>query len=153
MGSNLTSRNQSGRPRSALGHSLARGPARRWRSARPGVESLEGRLVLSTLTVTSPADDGPGSLRAAVLGAHGGDTIQFSPALKGQAIHLTCGEIAIGQGLTILGPGAGKLEVDAGGHSRVFDVTAATASVTLSGLTISGGSAAQGGGVLVQGAP
>ena len=41
--------------------------------------------------------------------------------------------------------------MDAGGTSRVFDVTSATATVTINGLTISGGNAEDGGGILDQG--
>ncbi len=52
----------------------------------------------------------------------------------------------IGESLTIEGPGASQLDVDAGGSSRVFDITSSSATVTLSGLTISGGTAADGGG-------
>jgi hypothetical protein len=112
---------------------------------------LEDRVVLSTLTVTSAEDGGTGSLRAAIVAAQVGDTIQFAPRLNGQTIHLSGGELAISQSLTIQGPGAGRLDVDAGGAGRVFDITSPSASVTISGLTIGGGSAAQGGGVLMQG--
>ncbi len=115
------------------------------------MESLEGRLVLSSLTVTSAADSGPGTLRAAIAQAQAGDTITFSPRLDGQTIRLTSGELAIGQSLTIKGPGAGLIDVDAGGTSRVFDVTSASATVTISGLTISGGNSEDGGGILDQG--
>jgi hypothetical protein len=127
----------------------SRKPSRR--RLNPHLELLEGRVVLSTLVVTSASDSGTGSLRAAIAAAQSGDTIQFAKSLKGQTIHLSSGELAIGQSLTIQGPGAGKLDVDAGGLSRVFDVTSASAAVTISGLTISGGSAVQGGGLLDQG--
>ncbi len=52
-------------------HRLAprRQPPRR-RAAVPRLERLEDRTVLSTLTVTSIADSGPGSLRAAILTAN-----------------------------------------------------------------------------------
>src|SRR5205809_5960948 len=46
------------------------------------VESLEGRLLLSTLTVTSLQDSGAGSLRAEIAAAQSGDTIVFSATLS-----------------------------------------------------------------------
>ncbi len=125
-------------------------PARRRRRSLR-FEPLEGRLVLSSLTVTSAGDNGPGTLRAAIADAQAGDTIKFAASLDGHTIHLTSGELAIGQDLTIKGPGAGLLDVDAGGTSRVFDVTSASATVTISGLTISGGNSEDGGGILDQG--
>jgi hypothetical protein len=112
---------------------------------------LEGRVVLSTLAVTSAADSGTYTLRAEIAAARDGDTIVFDPNLNGQTIHLTGGELAIGVGLTIQGPGAGLLDVDAGGNSRVFDITSSSAKVTISGLTISGGRATVSGGRLDQG--
>ncbi len=123
----------------------------RRRRRRPILENLEGRLVLSTLTVTSAADSGTGTLRAVIAAARPGDVVRFSPRLDGATIHLTSGELAIAQGLTIAGPGSGLLDVDAGDSSRVFDVTSATATVLISGLTISGGAAEDGGGILDQG--
>jgi hypothetical protein len=138
-------------PRNA---NLLQGPStarRRRRRLAPGLEPLEDRLVLSTWTVTSAADNGSGSLRATVAAAGRGDTILFASGLDGLTIHLTSGEIGIGQNLTIRGPEAGLLAVDAGGSGRIFDITSATAAVRISGLTISGGSAEAGGGILDQG--
>ena len=89
------------------GGSVAR---RHRRRLAPGLELLEDRLVLSTWTVTSAADSGSGSLRATIAKAGSGDTIRFASGLFGQTIHLTSGELEIGQNLTIQGPGAGLLE-------------------------------------------
>ena len=123
----------------------------RHRRSAPRLEALETRLVLSTLTVTSSADSGLGSLRAAIAAAGSGDTIVFASRLGGRTIRLTGGELAINQSLTIKGPGAGMLDVDAGGSSRDFDITSASATVLISGLTISGGNSEDGGGLLDQG--
>jgi hypothetical protein len=119
---------------------------------RPQLEVLEDRTLPSTLTVTSAADSGAGSLRAEITAAHRGDTIVFAPKLDGQTITLTSGELLINKNLTIAGPGAGNLTVSGNHTSRVFDVAKGT--VTLSGLTISNGSAngststtIQGGGI------
>ena len=66
------------------------------------------------------------------------DVITFSPSLFGQTINLTVDELPISDNLTIIGPGANQLTINAGGLSRIFDVTAAKA-VTISGLTLKGG--------------
>ena len=124
---------------------------RRRRRLSPRLEVLEDRLALSTLTVTSGADSGTGTLRAEIAAANSGDTIIFSPALDGDTIHLTSGELAIGENLSIKGPGASLLDVDSGGFSRVFDITSASVAATISGLTVSGGKAENGGGILDQG--
>ena len=54
----------------------------------PRLEALEDRTVPSTLTVTSAADSGPGSLRAEIAAASSGDTIRFDQDLVGQTITL-----------------------------------------------------------------
>src|SRR5262245_44452220 len=74
------------------------------------LEQLEGRLVLSTLHVTTLADGGVGSLRAAIAQANahtGADTIDFQPGLTG-TIALTGGELDISDDLTINGLGADR---------------------------------------------
>jgi hypothetical protein len=91
----------------------------------------------ATLTVTSTADDGPGSLRKAISDAAPNDLIVFDPALDGQTISLTSGELLIARNLTIRGLGADRLTINANGLSRVFNVD--TTVATLSDLTITGG--------------
>src|SRR6266436_1213282 len=59
-------------------------------------------------TVTSTADDGPGSLRTAISDAAAGETITF--AVTG-VITLTSGELLITNDLIISGPGASLLTV------------------------------------------
>jgi hypothetical protein len=114
----------------------------------PQLEVLEGRCLPSTLTVTSIADSGPGSLRYEIAAAKSKDTIVFAPSLDGQTITLTSGELDLTKNLTIQGPGGGQLTISGGGNSRVFEVASKT-TVTLSGLTISNGTAANGGGIYV----
>jgi len=117
---------------------------------RPIFEALEERAVLSTYHVMNNADDGTGSLRAAIVAANahlGADKIVFDASLSGQAIALTSGELLITDDLTINGLGASNLTVSGNNSSRVCEV-AATANVTLSGLTITGGRAVSGGGIL-----
>ena len=112
---------------------------------------MEDRTLLSTLTVTNNNDSGKGSLRFEIAAASTGDTINFSSKLKGETITLTSGELLITESLTINGPGANQLSVSGNNASRVFEV-AAGQNVTISGLTITKGYAAeQGGGILNDG--
>ena len=123
-------------------HSSARKHSRRSpakpRAFRPRSELLEGRALLTTLTVTNTLDSGHGSLRFEIAHANKNAIIEFAPSLDGQTITLTSGELDITTGLTIQGPGAGQLTISGGKNSRVFDVNA-SAPVVLSGLTVTGG--------------
>jgi predicted outer membrane repeat protein/parallel beta-helix repeat protein len=110
---------------------------------RPQLESLDDRLVPSTLTVTNAADSGAGSLRADIAAAKSGDTIVFAPSLVGQTITLTSGELSITTGVTIQGPAADQLTVSGNNQSRVFEVNASQ-PVVLSGMTITQGNGAGG---------
>src|SRR6266852_4867962 len=96
-----------------------RKPDRQGRSFVPRLELLEDRTVLSTLTVTNPADSGDGSLRTAIAAAQSGDQIVFDTSLKGQTITLTSGPLAISQSIDIEGPVAGQLAVSGNHASRV----------------------------------
>jgi hypothetical protein len=104
---------------------------------RPALLHLEGRTLPSTLTVANLHDHGAGSLRAALAQARGGDTVAFDRSLGG-AITLTSGELQVGPGVAVKGPGAGRLSVSANHASRVLEVLPG-AGVALSGLTITGG--------------
>jgi len=102
-----------GRPTAA-----ARQPAR----ARLGLEALGDRIVPSTFHVTTLADTGPGSLRAAVAGANahaGADTVVFDKGLTG-TIALTGGQLDVTDDLAINGPGAAKLTVSGTDHHVYF---------------------------------
>ena len=92
-----------------------------------------------TITVTSNADSGTGTLRRAINTASNGDVINF--AVTGTII-LTSDELLVDQNVTIQGPGARDLKVvrsSAAGTPdfRIFEITAP--NVTISGLTISNG--------------
>jgi hypothetical protein len=121
------------------------------RRFRPGLDRCEDRTLLSMLTVLNANDGGSGSLRATIVAAADGDTIVFDPSLAGATIHLTSGELVLDKGLTIDASGVGGVTVDAGGASRVFHITTAGVSDTLTDLTISGGLAPIGGGILNEG--
>ena len=95
----------------------------------------------ATVTVTTANDSGAGSLRDAISSSSTGDTIDFAPALDGQAITLTSGALVIPHALTISGPGAGSLTVSGNNASPVFAVQASSGGdVTISGLTVTAGS-------------
>ena len=136
---------------SALGRRCVTRSSRN-RRLRPTVLALEAREMLSTLTVSSTADDGSaGTLRAAIAQANsdgGGDTIIFSSLFDTpQRITLTGGQLELTgttAGTTITGPGAGLLSVSGDNASRVFLVDA-NVSASISGLTVSGGNAGQNG--------
>ena len=89
--------------------------------------------MLSTLTVTSGADSGPGTLRQAIVDAADPATRSF--AKKVNTITLTTGELDIAKNLDIEGPGAKKLTISGNDVSRVFAISAGE-TVTIGGLRI-----------------
>jgi len=98
----------------------------------------------ATITVTSLADTAgscPGAsctLRAAMTSAIAGDQIVFSSALTlPGTITLSGGQLLIDRNLSIVGPGANRLTLNAGALARVLNHTAGVA--TISGLRIAGG--------------
>jgi hypothetical protein len=132
----------------------SRGPRCQGPRCRPRLEALEDRWLPSTLTVTSPLDDGSsGTLRATIAAAGSGDTIVFDSSLNGKTITLNGNELLLNKNLTIQGPGATNLAISANHLSRVFEVAANT-QVTLDDLTIRDGSGSglyDGGGLFNQG--
>ena len=98
----------------------------------------------ATFTVTSLADNGGGSLRAAIASANaaaGADTIAFQAGLTG-TINLSSGELLISDSLTIAGPGASRITINANQTSRVFHIDdngPDGRAYAISGLTITGG--------------
>src|SRR5207249_11120013 len=102
----------------------------------------------ATITVTNTNDSGPGSLRQAILNASSGDTINFAPSVT--TVTLTSGELVIDKNLTITGPGANRLTVQRSTRaSRIFHISSSTATVSISGMTISNGYTSDpGGGIL-----
>src|SRR5262245_34529327 len=73
----------------------------------------------TTLTVSDLGDRGPGTLRQAIADSNSGDTIVL--AVSGTII-LTSGELATDADLTVQGPDAASLQVEAHTH-RVWHVT------------------------------
>lgn len=112
------------------------------------------------LIVTNPNDSGAGSLRDTIAATSDGDTIQFDPALNGQAITLTSAQLEIiTKGISIEGPGTSQLTVQRSTATdtpafRIFYIRS-NSPVTISGLTISNGNVADdgGGGILAYAHP
>lgn len=125
-------------------------------------EPLEDRRMLAVITVNSTTDivdlsDNLTTLREAVFAANlvdGPDEIVFSlPGSDPQTIVLTEGQIEVRRDLTITGPGADLLTIDASGSdptpgednhdgSRVFRLISgrgAAIDVSISGVTLTGG--------------
>src|SRR4030095_1771783 len=103
----------------------------------------------ATITVTNNNDSGPGSLREAISDSSAGRAIDFDSSLNGQTITLN-GDLLIDKNLTIAGPGANLLVLDANQSGRVFLINAAI-EATISGLTIVNGFGDFGGGILNNG--
>src|SRR5262249_17764118 len=124
---------------------------------RPRLEVLEDRTVPSqvTLTVSSLADTGPSTLRAAITTADSGassNTYAINFSVTG-TITLESALPDLSNSIAIQGPGAASLTVrrdPPSGTFRVFTVdSGATASI--SGLTIANGRTGSGGGVFNSG--
>ena len=114
-------------------------------------ESLEDRRLLA-ITVNTLVDeldgsiaDGDVSLRDAIAAAPAGETINFNVT---GTIDLSLGHLSINKNLTINGPGADQLTIDALGNSRVLSVSG-NSTASIRGLTVTGGNALQGGGIRV----
>ena len=103
------------------------------------------------LTVTTTADNGPGSLREALgLIAEGG-TIDVDPALAGETISLTSGQLMVPRGLTIDGSAAAGLTISGNDASRIFEIDPA-ADATITDVIVRDGVAGpRGGGILNNG--
>ena len=94
-------------------------------------------VCATSMTVTTTADSGPGSLRDAIASSCSGGTIDFNLPGGPNTITLTSGELAIAKDLTITGPGTSQLLISGGGISRVFNIT--TGTVNISDLTVKSG--------------
>jgi hypothetical protein len=133
-------------------------PRRGGRALRPSIIRLEERVAPATFLVTQLADGlTTGTLRWAINQADhtpGSDTIALRPGIytltrigTGAATGDT-GALIVQGDVTIKGAGAGTTKVLANGLSdHVFHVLGG--NVHFSGLTISGGTAVKGGGILV----
>ena len=109
--------------------------------------ALDGKLTLREVIVAANTNEACGD-------ASGGsefntDVIRFDPALfdSGPAmISMVGGEFVISEKLVIEGPDDDLLSIDGSGTSRVFNIES-EATVTLEGVTVSGGFASSGAGI------
>lgn len=99
----------------------------------------------ATITVTSTADSGAGTLRAAIASAASGDTINFN--LTYPATITLSSDLTITSSITIAGPGANNLAISGGNTTEILYVTGG-AVVNISGVTIENGNAMSGGGIM-----
>jgi hypothetical protein len=120
------------------------------KSTKLTLHELESRIALSTYTVMSSDDSGTGSLRAALALADshpGKDTIVFKlsppPAHGANVITLTTGPLTCQGNVTITGPGAGKLIINAQNKAEVIEILDGNPH-TNSPATITGLSVVQG---------
>ena len=122
----------------------------RARFSKGGTSEFSMAVPVVTPTVTSLANGGAGSLRAAIEAANasaGTDTIIFSPALAGGQLVLSSDLPTITGGINLIGaPGF----VLSGGQSRrPLTIDAIGSTVVISDFTIADGSAPTGGGILI----
>jgi hypothetical protein len=112
-------------------------------------------LVPQTFTVNSTADNGTGTLRAAIIAANADtsgatDTIDMTGVTG--TISLLTALPTIASPVTITGPGAGSLTVNRStGTFRIFttgvNLAVGTNTVTMTGFTVSGGNSGPGTGI------
>jgi parallel beta-helix repeat protein len=131
-------------------------PARQRLAAAGGLAlgatlALAGSANAATFQVNKLGDAGSGTLRQAILDANGNgtaDTISFASGLTG-TITLTSGPLTITDAVDVQGPGAAQLSVSGNNASQVFYVKSpASGSVTISGLTLTGGFSSGHGGAI-----
>ncbi|RMG15302.1 MAG: choice-of-anchor D domain-containing protein [Cyanobacteria bacterium J055] len=92
---------------------------------------------MATLTVTSAADNGSGSLREAIANAQSGDTIKFASSLANQTITLQSQlEIPRGKDLTIDGADAANLTLSGGNTTRILLIQSASTDTTRTEVSI-----------------
>src|SRR4051794_37797612 len=126
---------------SSFGQVSQRSLRRQRQSVSLQVETLEERCTPTTVTNLGDAAADPNSLRGAIAATPTGGTVDFAPGLTG-TIQLTTaagGQIALTKSVTIMGPGAGVVTVQAAPTARIFFSNTAALNLNISGLTMTGG--------------
>jgi hypothetical protein len=102
--------------------------------------AIQVQLLGQPFLVTTNHDNGPGSLRQAVLNANAfvnASTINFATNLSGQTILLTNGQIALSNNVTIDASAlASGIQINGNAQSRIFGITNRGVTVTLNSLTL-----------------
>jgi fibronectin-binding autotransporter adhesin len=111
------------------------------------IEVLESRIAPAVLTVTNIGSSGAGTLANAISTSHAGDTIVFAHGLNG-VIDVGGTALSINHPLTIDGPGANRIIINAEQDSAVFQIDDFTSggTATINGLAIINGKASGSGG-------
>jgi hypothetical protein len=109
------------------------------------VASLQSVDAITVNSTADPTESGKTTLRDALAAVSDGETISFNVTTPA-TITLTSGQLEVGKSITISGPGADQLSVNGSAASRVFHILSGK-TVSISGLTITNGSDAGGGGI------
>jgi predicted outer membrane repeat protein len=96
----------------------------------------------NTITVTSTADTGPGTIRAALAAANDGDTI----AIPRGTYDVTSADLLVTKGVTIRGAAAHTTHLVADNNNRIFDIAGGSA-VTIAGVSMEDADADAGGAI------
>ena len=96
-----------------------------------------GPVCPANFVVANNGDNGTGSLRETLGIPCAGTTLTFAPGVN--SITLTSGELPISRAVTINGPGAKSLTISGNNASRIFDINAGAAAVSISGMTLTNG--------------
>jgi hypothetical protein len=117
-----------------------------------GTQWVVSVAPIINLFVTTTADSGAGSLRAAVDSAPNNSTLTLDPSLTSQTITLTTGELLISKNLTINGPVTGNLTISGNNASRIFNVSSGS-TLNLTGLILRNGRSINGVNSTTAGSP
>jgi uncharacterized repeat protein (TIGR01451 family) len=121
----------------------------------PSQSNVVAQVVIACTpnpVVTSAADDGSvGTLREAVASVCSGSTITFNITGPGpHTITLTTGELPVTKNVTIRNDSGESITVNGNNASRVFNINSGK-TANIIGLTLTGGSATDGGAILNDG--
>lgn len=102
---------------------------------------------MGIITVTTTADKGNGSLRAAIANAKAGDTIRFAKGLSGKKITLKSGQLTLDKNLIIDGGNAPGLTISGNNSSRVFQLERKKKATLKNLIVANGKTKGPGGGI------